>query len=545
MQVKTRLGMVVGAHPLTAEAGVEALEAGGNAADAAVAAAFTEAVVEPAHNGVAGYGGCAVVWQADGAKAFSVDYNTRAPSAARAGQFPFERLPNGGYRVPGDRPHVYGASAVGVPGVVAGLGLIASRFGRLPLKRLVQPAIRAARDGWAINARTAQVILELREVICQRFPETARLLMPSGRPPVTGEKLRNADLAATLEVLAGEGAEAFYRGALGRRIVAGLREGGGLVTEEDFVRYKPRVEDPLAGPYRDLTLLTPPIAAGGGLTTLQMLRILEAQPVSELHPVSAQFYHLFAETMKTSWRERLTKYGDPEFVDLDQPAELADPLVEQLRARVRSGMARPSRGEVIAPEPMRCTSHLCAADAAGNMVSLTQTHGSGFGSLFTVPGTGLTFGHGLGRFDVPPAMANSLAPGKAPVHNMSPILTLRGGRPYAAYGLPGGRTIENNQAYLTLALRLGAEPRRGPGTAAHPVRHGRAPAGRRGRTALGGGGARAARPHAGVGGTQRRPRAHHPGGVGAGELQRGHRPPEQRQGRLGLSGGASQRGSKK
>lgn len=453
MQVQTRLGLVVGAHPLTAEAGVEALEAGGNAADAAVAAAFTEAVVEPAHNGVAGYGGCAVVWQAAAGRAFAVDYNTRAPSAARPGQFPFEPTPDGGYVVPNGRPHAHGATAVGVPGVVAGLALIAERFGRLPLARLVQPAIRAARDGWVVNARTAEIIAEWAPVMTARFPETARLVMPAGRLTRTGETLTNSDLAATLEQLASQGAETFYRGELARRLVAGLREGGGLVTEEDFARYRARVIEPLAGPYRDLTLLTPPIPAGGGLTTLQMLRMLEDQPVGDFQPVSGAFYHLFAETMKVAWRERLTRYGDPDFVALDQPGELAEPLVAGLRARVRAGLARPSRGQVIAPEPGRCTSHLCAADVEGNVVSLTQTHGMGFGSLFTMPGTGLTFGHGLARFDVPPGRPNSLGPSKAPVHNMSPILALRAGRPYAAYGLPGGRTIPNNQAFLTFGLR--------------------------------------------------------------------------------------------
>ena len=155
--------------------------------------------------------------------------------------------------------------------------------------------------------------------------------------------------------------------------------------------------------------------------------------------------HLLAEAMKIGWQERLSRFGDPDFVEIDISAELADSFVAKFAPELKAGLESPKPGKIVYYEPLNCTSHISTADSRGNMVSLTQTHGGGFGSMFTVPGTGLLFGHGVGRFDPRPGFANSIAPGKRPLHNMAPMLALRGDAPFATYGIPGGRTIPNNQ----------------------------------------------------------------------------------------------------
>ena len=454
---RRRFGTVAGPHPKTARAGLATLRAGGNAVDAAVAAAFTEGVVEPLHNGIAGYGGCMVVYLAGRRRVVAVDCNSTAPAAASEGMFTIEKAPTpAGYRVPG-RANVFGPLSVGVPGVVAGLCLALSRYGTMPLAEVVKPAISAARFGYVPGRRNRLGLAENAENWRRDFPETARLLLKDGRPPRRGERVTNPELARTLEELAEGGASLFYRGQLAQKIASHVEELGGCLSAEDMRRYRGRVVEPYAAAYRDCRLFTPPLGAGG-LTTLQMLRLLEACDPGEM--AAAERLHHLAEAMKSCWPERLQRYGDPAFVDFEAGAELSDELVGRLRRRMKRGLRSPRPGRLVAPEPISCTSHISAADAAGNLVSLTQTHGGPFGSMVAVPGTGLLLGHGVARFDPRPGLPNSIAPGKQPLHNMAPFLALRDGRPFAAFGLPGGRTIPNNQATLAVGLiDRGLDPR--------------------------------------------------------------------------------------
>ena len=432
------------------------LKAGGNAVDAAVAAAFTEGVVEPLHNGVAGYGGCMVIYLAQRASVIAIDCNSVAPAAASEGMFAIAKAPPpAGYRVPGSR-NIFGSLAVGVPGVVAGLCLALGRFGSMPLYEVLRPAIAAARYGFVPTAKNRRGLSEQAERMRREFPETARVFLKNGRPPRKGERLTNPDLARTLESLAEGRPDLFYKGAVAGAITACIEESGGCLTLDDMRRYRARVVPPYSAPYRDCRLYTPPLPAGG-ITTLQMARLLERFEPAEMS-VSERLHHS-AEAMKACWPERLKRFGDPAFVDIDAAAELSAEFTARLARRMKSGLKSPRPGRLVAPEPISCTSHISTADVAGNLVSLTQTHGGAFGSMLTVPGTGLLLGHGVSRFDPRPGLANSIGPGKAPLHNMAPFIALRDGRPWAAYGLPGGRTIPNNQLTLTLNLvDLGATP---------------------------------------------------------------------------------------
>jgi gamma-glutamyltranspeptidase/glutathione hydrolase len=454
-------GMTIAPHPLAADAGLEMLRAGGNAFDAIVAAAFTEAVVEPAHNGVAGYGGGAVLFLASEERVVSVDFNTEAPAAATPGMFPTAAAANGVYSVPG-AAHRRGALSIGIPGVVAGLEEIRRSWGTLPLPTLLAPAIRAAREGWECNPLTAINLKENAAAIASDFPDTAEILMPGGRVPAAGDRMANPELAATLEHLASTGLRDFYEGDLAHRLAASLREQGAILTAADLAGYRARHVAPTATAYHEHVLHTTPVGCGG-VTSFQILQVLEAFDLNDRPPDGVPFYHLFAETLKACWRRRLQELGDPAFTGVPELHQLDPGGIAKLQREVRSALDHPEPGVRFAPDPFQCTSHLCAADTAGNVASLTQTHGAAFGSWVSVPGTGLTFGHGMARFDPRPGLPNSIAPGKRPLHNMAPMIATRdaprGHPPVAAYGTPGGRTIVNNQALFSLCLfRLGLSP---------------------------------------------------------------------------------------
>ena len=437
-------------HPRTAAAGFEMLLAGGNAVDAAVAAAFAEGVVEPSHNGIAGYGGCVLIYRKQTEDVIAIDYNTAAPGAATADMFTVEDAPDtvAGYRVPG-RVNVHGPLSIGVPGVVAGLCFMLKEFGSVPLADTLRPAINSARYGYAPNSANRGGMAANAERWKQEFPETARVFLKDGRAPKKGETLTNPDLARTLEAVAEGGPAAFYEGPIAETIATHIQELGGCLTTEDLKAYSPFITAPYKIGYRGYDVYTSPLGAGG-LTTLQMLRLVEEFDITVMS--LSERFHLFAEAMKVCWPERLRRFGDPDFVDIDIQTELSDTFTATLREKLNAGLESPQPGEVVYHEPMNCTSHISTADADGNMVSLTQTHGGGFGSMVTVPGTGLLFGHGVGRFDPRPGIANSIAPGKRPLHNMGPFLATREGKPFATYGIPGGRTIPNNQLNISVSL---------------------------------------------------------------------------------------------
>ncbi len=441
MAVHVTRGMVTTPHPAAAQAGVDILQAGGTAVDAAVAAAFTLAVVTPASAGIAGYGGCLVMYLVDQARPVTVGFACRTPAAAREDMFTVREDERGRFTVENEANAV-GALAVDVPGTVAGLTLTQERFGTLPLADVLQPAIAAARNGFAVDAWTVLKIEETLVPRAARFPETLRWFSRDGRPPRPGEMLANPDLAAVLEAIARGGADAFYRGEIARAIVETVRRAGGILTVDDLAAYTAQEVAPARASYRGMAAFTPPLPAGG-VTVLQMFRVLEGFEIPRSG--DADRVHLLVEVAKACWRERLTRYGDPERVSVDQHAALSDPLVGRLRGEVEAGLRSPGGGAVIAPDPLLAgTVHLCTADRRGNAVSLTLTHGGSFGSLVTVPGTGLVLSHGLSRFDPRPGRPNSIGPRKRPLHNMSPTLVLRGGRPLLVIGAAGGRTVESN-----------------------------------------------------------------------------------------------------
>jgi gamma-glutamyltranspeptidase / glutathione hydrolase len=432
-----RKGCVVG-QPQGARAGLDVLAAGGNAVDAAVAAALVAGVVAVPSCGIGGYGGHLVLARADGKKVTAIDFNSAAPAAARPDLFPLD----GEGRVKGG-VNAHGWLAAGVPGTLAGLQLALDRYGTQPFRKLVQPALRYARDGFAVSAGLAAAIQRSRRQLA-RDPGAARLLLPGGEPPKAGGTFRNPDLAALLQELAEAGSvEPFYRGAPARRIAVAFKKHGGLVTAEDLAAYRAREVEPLALEWRGFSIRTAPLTAGGA-TVLEALAVLktlgwERRPADAPETLMARL-----EALRLVWHDRLRYFGDPEQVKVPLGRLLSEAharrLAGRVEAAVRAGKPAAEEGEA---RPAGGTIHLSAADAAGNLVALTLTHGDGFGAQVAVEGMGLLLGQGMSRFEPRPGHPNSVGPGKRPLHNMCPTVVLRGGRPVLALGATGGRKIPN------------------------------------------------------------------------------------------------------
>jgi gamma-glutamyltranspeptidase/glutathione hydrolase len=430
-------GRVVG-QPQAAKIGEEVLAAGGNAVDAAVAAALTAGVVAVHACGIGGYGGHMVIALAGGKKVTAIDFNSTAPAATREDLFPLTE--KGEVK---DNVNLHGWLAAGVPGTLAGMQLALDRYGTLPFRKVVQPAIRYARDGFEVIAGFASATKAARAQLL-KDAGSARLLLNKGEPLQKGESFRNPDLADLLTALAEQSSvEAFYRGDLAKRIAAAFRKNGGLVTEEDLAAYRAREIEPLELSWRGHSIHTAPLTAGGA-TVVEALMILKELGWEKRPPDDPRTTHAQLETLRLAWDDRLRYFGDPDKVDLPLKRLLSEEHGRELAAKVEKAITEKK------PAPTESdgraaggTIHLSASDSQGNLVALTLTHGEAFGAQVTVDGLGLILGHGMSRFDPRPGKPNSPGPGKRPLNNMCPTVVLRDGVPVLALGATGGRRIPN------------------------------------------------------------------------------------------------------
>jgi gamma-glutamyltranspeptidase / glutathione hydrolase len=388
-------GMVTAEHHHAAEAGVEMLRDGGNAVDAAVAAAFVMGVVEPFTSGIGGIAGL-VIRRADGTVA-SVEGGTRAPLGARPDMF---ELAGGGARAgmylwPAvkDGANIDGATSVTVPGQAAALCLALERYGSLPRARVMEPAIRLARDGFEIDWYVALSFAMYAERLWKAGEAKRIFFRPSGaplRPPIGTEpsdRVVQTDLARTLERIARDGPDVLYRGEIAEAIVSDVRANGGVLAAEDLAKYEARVGTPLQTMYRGHRVITLDGLSGG-----------PAFPVGKKERGGVDHLHLVAEALRASFLHRFSQLADH-------------------------------------------TTHLNAIDKDRTMVSLTQTLGQGFGSGFVPKGTGIVLVDGMTWFDPVPGHPNSIAPGKRVLWAGSPTLITRDDKPLLAVGAPGGRKI--------------------------------------------------------------------------------------------------------
>jgi gamma-glutamyltranspeptidase/glutathione hydrolase len=441
-------GLVTG-HPDGTAAGNAVLAAGGNAVDAAVAAALVVGVTALPSTGVGGYGGHLVLARPDGTTA-AIDFNTTAPAAATADMF---RADAAG-RVEGNA-HLHGWRSVGVPGVLAGLQLALDKHGTKRFPDLVGPAVRKARDGFPVT-RGVAAALRASATLFARDPGSAKLYLRNGEPLAEGDTFRNPDLAALLDGLAAAGrVDDFYAGRPAAAVAAAFRKNGGLVTEADLAAYRAVEVVPAAVEWRGKTVHTPPPTAGG-LTVLQALAALKALGWERLYPADPATTRAKVEALRVAWTDRLRLLGDPRRVEVPVARLLSDAYAADTATRVRTALrtGRPVEGASDG-RSAGGTIHLSAVDRAGLTVALTFTHGESFGSRVTVDGLGLTLGHGVSRFDPRPGRANSVGPGKRPLHNMCPAVVTADGKPLLAVGATGGRRIPNS-VFDVLAYRVGA-----------------------------------------------------------------------------------------
>ncbi|HEY8156484.1 MAG TPA: gamma-glutamyltransferase [Myxococcota bacterium] len=451
-----RGGMVVASQSDATRAGVEMLEAGGNAVDAAVATAFALCVSQPFSTGIGG-GAFLLIRLASG-EVIALDARETAPAAADREMYVRPGVP--------ERASMLGPLAVATPGLVAGLALALERWGTLPLARVLQPAIRLAEQGFAIGPYHARMLEALRASgLAARLGETARIQFP---PPGTraepGWRLRQPDLARTLKLLAAQGPDAFYRGEIGAAIAEHLARSGGLVTRADLAGYAPKLRPALRGRYRGLEVISFPPPSSGGVVLLQALGILEGFDLGSLGAGSSASLHRIAEAMKLAFADRAALLGDPDFVAVPAERLISANYVAAQRARINPPWWRRApwtwhRREVAIRVPGpgftvddAGTTHLSVADAAGNAVAITETINTPFGSGITVPGTGIVLNNEMDDFSIAPNRpnayglvdtrgANAIEPGKRPLSSMTPSIVLRGDKLLLVTGSPGGPRI--------------------------------------------------------------------------------------------------------
>lgn len=437
-------GMVAADAPLAAEVGASVLMSGGNAVDAAIATAFTLAVVYPEAGNIGG-GGFFVGHFADGTTA-TLDFREVAPLRASRNMF----LDAQGNVT--DKS-LTGHLASGVPGSVAGLWALHQKFGSQPWRELLQPAIDYAQDGFVVDDHVARTIRD--DSRLARFPASAKWLLPEGRAPAAGTLLRNPDLAATLRRIAEHGRDGFYKGETADLIVAEMERGGGLISHEDLAQYQPKWRDPIEFTYRGQRVISMAPASSGGITLALMAGILEGYDLASLGATSPERYHLIAEASRRAFADRNFYLGDPDMLKIPVEKLLSANYSSQQRATISRARAtpssevRPGLGEL--SEGVH-TTHFSVVDASGNAVALTTTINELHGSAVTVTGAGFLLNDEMDDFTskvgVPNLFglvqgeANAIAPGKRMLSAMTPTIVVDDkGKVLLVTGARGGPRI--------------------------------------------------------------------------------------------------------
>jgi gamma-glutamyltranspeptidase / glutathione hydrolase len=440
-------GMVASQEETATRIGVEVLKNGGNAVDAAVAVAFALAVTLPSAGNLGG-GGFMVAHHAESGETVAIDYREKAGGKAFRDMFLDER---------GDadpEKSRYSGLAVGVPGTLAGMALALERYGTISLAEAIRPAIALAANGITVTPNLADSLSGLSERL-QKWPSSAKIFYKEGGVPYApGETLVQHDLAASLKLIAEQGPDAFYGGAIGERIVAAVGRAGGHLTIDDLRSYEAVAREPVQGSYRGYEILSMPPPSSGGVHIIQILNILEGYPIGFLGPGGAETIHLMAEAMKYAYADRSEYLGDPDLIDVPVAALTSKAYAEAIRSGISLGRAAAAAeikpGDLAAYESPD-TTHFSVVDSAGNAVANTYTINFGYGTGLVAEGTGILLNNELDDFSAKPGVpnayglvggdANAVGPNKRPLSSMSPTIVLRNGRPFLVTGSPGGSRI--------------------------------------------------------------------------------------------------------
>lgn len=439
--VVARYGMVVSQNVLASQIGRQILEDGGNAIDSAVAVGFALAVTLPRAGNLGG-SGFMLVHMAESGETVALDYRSAAPAG-----LDLDKIRDAEGNV--DRRQInFGPLAPGVPGTVAGLYEAWQRFGSLPWAEVVEPAIELAASGIRVTDDLAFALANAAPVMSIYPASVDAYLKADGTPYDAGEHLAQPDLAWSLRAIRDGGADAFYRGPIAERIARNLGADGGVITLDDLDSYRVKVREPIVGNYRDHRVLTMPPVSGGGITLVQMLKVLEHFDLKSLGPGSAQSLHVLAETMKQSAANRRITIGDPDFVEVPIRGYISDAMANTLAARIKPDAVTPVADITpmnAQPFESRETTHYSVVDRHGNAVSNTYTLGASFGSGYVVPETGILLDNQIRNFTYgQDGHANAIAPGKRMVSTMTPTIVLApDGEVLLVTGTPGGSRIIN------------------------------------------------------------------------------------------------------
>lgn len=442
--VEAKHAMVVTAQHLATRVGVRILREGGNAIDAAVAIGYALAVVHPCCGNIGG-GGFMVIHLANGENRF-LDFREKAPLKAYPKLFQNAQ----GEVVPGLSTHSY--LGVGVPGTVMGLNAALTQYGTLPLKTVMAPAITLARKGYILDPGDAH-ILDGRVDDFRKYPNVAAIFLNHGQPWRAGERLRQPQLARTLERIAEGGTRAFYRGRIAKAIVAASAQHRGILSLQDFADYTVRWAKPVECDYRGYTIVSDPPPSSGGTTICEILQIVKPYPLGEWGYASVKTLHYLIEAERHAFADRNTYLGDPAFVHNPIRELLSPAHAAKIRAQIRPDAATPS-SEVkgtLGPAEGTNTTQFSVVDAHGNAVSVTYTINYLFGLGQIAGDTGFFLNNEMDDFTSKPGVPNSfglvqgrvnqIEPGKRPLSSMSPTIVLRHGRLFMVTGSPGGSTI--------------------------------------------------------------------------------------------------------
>jgi len=441
-----RHGAVATVDRIASQAGIEAMQKGGNAVDAAVAAALTLGVVNSYNSGIGG--GCFILIRGAKGQLVCIDGRETAPAAATRDMY----LRHGAV-IPGLSET--GALASGTPGELAACDLALKSWGKLSLKEHLLAAARIAEEGFRIDNRFAAALREQAAVLAKFPASRAVFLQPDGAPRQEGDLLRQPDLARTYRAIAENGLPWFYGGPFARAAEKWMKENQGLMTAADLAAYRAVLREPISTAYRGCTVVSFPPPSSGGVHVLEILNMLETRDFSDPHLTAADRDQFIAEAMKLAFADRAFWLGDPDFARVPRGLirkDYARALAAKIDLTHASAVAGPGAPPNTAGDAFpKHTTHISTADAEGNWVAMTATINTQFGSKVVIPGTGVLMNNQMDDFSAQPGLANhfglvgaeanAIAPGKRPLSSMSPAIVLKDNQPILALGAAGGPTI--------------------------------------------------------------------------------------------------------
>lgn len=457
-------GMVATEQNLASQVGLDILKKGGNAVDAAVAIGFSLAVSLPNAGNIGG-GGFMIVHDAKSNKTIALDFREKAPAAATETMYQDEK----GEVIP--RKSWYTHQAIGVPGTVAGLTKALAQWGSLPLAEVMQPAIELAEKGYEVSPTMAK-LLQVEKDNLSKWPTTKAIFFDGDEPLATGATLVQKNLAKSLKLIAEEGADAFYKGAIADEIVRDQEAHDGLITKEDLANYEAVEREVVRGDYRGYEIVSMPLPSSGGIHIVQMLNALEHIPIKDSGVNSAKTISLIAETMKRAYADRSEYLGDSDFVDVPIKQLTSKKYAKAIADEVLKGNVTPAQ-EIkpadLTPYESDQTTHYSVVDKDGNAVAVTYTLNLNFGSGIVAGETGILMNNEMDDFSSKPGVpnafgliggkANAIEANKRPLSSMSPTMVLKDGKPWLVTGSPGGaRIITTVLQQIINAVDFGMNP---------------------------------------------------------------------------------------